>query len=91
MNRAQRFDHHLALPPIPNVTPIVFVMAGDISVRESLESLIRCEGWQFKTFESAQEFLGRTRPLGSELHDSRSFPPGPEWSRNAEENRARAR
>jgi FixJ family two-component response regulator len=40
------------------VTPIVFVVDDDISVRESLESLIRCEGWQPETFASAQEFLG---------------------------------
>jgi FixJ family two-component response regulator len=39
------------------VTPIVFVVDDDISVRESLESLIRCEGWQPETFASAQEFL----------------------------------
>jgi FixJ family two-component response regulator len=39
------------------ITPIVFVVDDDISVRESLESLIRCEGWQPKTFASAQEFL----------------------------------
>jgi DNA-binding NtrC family response regulator len=35
-------------------TPIVFVVDDDISVRESLESLIRCEGWQPETFASAQ-------------------------------------
>jgi FixJ family two-component response regulator len=42
-------------------TPIVFVVDDDISVRESLESLIRCEGWQSETFASAQEFLDRPR------------------------------
>jgi len=44
-----------------HVTPIVFVVDDDISVRESLESLIRCEGWQPETFATAQEFLGRPR------------------------------
>jgi FixJ family two-component response regulator len=39
------------------VRPIVFVVDDDVSVRESLEALIRCEGWQPKTFASAQEFL----------------------------------
>ena len=43
------------------LTPIVFVVDDDVSVRESLEMLIRCEGWQSKTFESAQEFLGYPR------------------------------
>jgi FixJ family two-component response regulator len=44
-----------------DVTPVVFVVDDDISVRESLESLIRCEGWQPKTFASAQEFLDYPR------------------------------
>ena len=44
-------------------TPIVFVVDDDISVRESLESLIRCEGWQPETFASAEEFLDRPRAL----------------------------
>jgi len=46
-----------------NLGPIVFVVDDDISVRESLELLIRCEGWQPKTFESAQEFLDYPRVL----------------------------
>jgi FixJ family two-component response regulator len=41
--------------------PIVFVVDDDISVRESLELLIRTEGWQSETFASAQEFLDRPR------------------------------
>jgi FixJ family two-component response regulator len=44
-------------------SPIVFVVDDDISVRESLESLIRCAGWQPETFASAQEFLSRPRIL----------------------------
>ena len=44
-------------------TPIVFVVDDDVSVRESLELLIRCEGWQPETFASAQEFLTRPRVL----------------------------
>ena len=46
-----------------DTTPIVFVVDDDVSVRESLELLIRCEGWQPETFESAQEFLTRPRAL----------------------------
>jgi FixJ family two-component response regulator len=41
--------------------PIVFVVDDDISVRESLESLIRCAGWQPQTFLSADEFLAHPR------------------------------
>jgi len=44
-----------------DVTPIVFVVDDDVSVRESLESLIRHEGWQPETFASAQEFLDHPR------------------------------
>lgn len=42
-------------------TPIVFVVDADISVRESLEVLIRTAGWQAETFASAHEFLSRSR------------------------------
>lgn len=42
-------------------TPIVFVVDDDVSVRESLESLIRCAGWQPEVFASAQAFLARPR------------------------------
>ena len=51
---------------ISHITPIVFVVDDDISVRESLELLIRCEGWQPETFASAQEFLVAHEP-GPEL------------------------
>jgi FixJ family two-component response regulator len=46
-----------------HLTPIVFVVDDDVSVRESLELLIRCEGWQPETFASAQEFLDYPRVL----------------------------
>ncbi|SRR6266567_2237135 len=39
----------------------VFVVDDDISVRESLELLIRKHGWHPETFTSAQEFLARPR------------------------------
>ena len=40
--------------------PVVFVVDDDISVRESLELLIRSDGWLVETFASAQDFLART-------------------------------
>src|ERR1700726_115612 len=49
--------------PKANATQIVFVVDDDVSVRESLELLIRSEGWQPETFESAQEFLAHPRAL----------------------------
>jgi FixJ family two-component response regulator len=42
-------------------TPVVFVVDDDISVRESLELLIRGAGWQPQTFCSADEFLDHPR------------------------------
>jgi FixJ family two-component response regulator len=42
-------------------TPIVFVVDDDVSVRESLEALIRCAGWQPEVFASPLEFLARPR------------------------------
>jgi FixJ family two-component response regulator len=43
--------------------PIVFVVDDDISVRESLQLLIRSAGWEPELFASAQEFLARPRAL----------------------------
>jgi FixJ family two-component response regulator len=48
---------------MPPASTIVFVVDDDVSVRESLELLIRNEGWQVETFASAQEFLDRPRAL----------------------------
>lgn len=47
--------------PVSHATPVVSVVDDDISVRESLELLIRCAGWQPELFASAQEFLSRPR------------------------------
>ena len=47
---------------MPDVPPIIFVVDDDLSVRESLELLIKSAGWQPELFVSAQEFLSRPRP-----------------------------
>jgi len=41
----------------PVSLPVVYVVDDDISVRESLELLIRTAGWQPELFASAQDFL----------------------------------
>ena len=46
-------------------TSVVFVVDDDVSVRESLELLIRCEGWQPEIFASASEFLASPPPRPS--------------------------
>jgi FixJ family two-component response regulator len=43
-------------------SPVVFVVDDDISVRESLELLLRSAGWRVELFESAREFLTQPRP-----------------------------
>jgi FixJ family two-component response regulator len=43
--------------------PIVFVVHNDNCVRESLKSLICCEGWRAETFAFAREFLARPRSV----------------------------
>jgi FixJ family two-component response regulator len=48
-------------PSTSPATPIVFVVDDDVSIRESLELLIRCAGWQPKISASAEEFLARPR------------------------------
>jgi FixJ family two-component response regulator len=45
-----------------DVTSIVFVVDDDVSVRESLELLIKSAGWQPEMFVSADEFLSRPHP-----------------------------
>jgi FixJ family two-component response regulator len=49
--------------PIPSSHAVatVFVVDDDISVRESLELLIRSAGWRPEVFASAEEFLSRPR------------------------------
>jgi FixJ family two-component response regulator len=47
-------------PPKPGPAPFVFIVDDDISVRESLELLVRNEGWEPILFESARSFLARS-------------------------------
>jgi len=63
MSLTHALCHELGAPPMLGMGPIVFVVDDDISVRESLELLIRCEGWRPETFSSGQEFLSRPRAL----------------------------
>ena len=43
--------------------PSVFVVDDDISVRESLEPLLKYAGWEVETFASARDFLDRPRSV----------------------------
>jgi len=59
--RSAKLDRESGPSAMLQATPIVFVVDDDVSVRESLESLVRCAGWKPETFASAQEFLSRPR------------------------------
>jgi FixJ family two-component response regulator len=55
--------HRTKSAAVAHATPIVFVVDDDVSVRESLDALIRFEGWRPQVFASATEFLARPRLL----------------------------
>ena len=61
MSSTGTLGHEVGSSPVATAKPIVFVVDDDAWVRESLETLIRDEGWQPETFASAQEFLDRPR------------------------------
>jgi FixJ family two-component response regulator len=48
---------------MPDIKPLVFIVDDDVSVRESLELLIRHEGWQPETYSTADDFLKRLPAL----------------------------
>ena len=58
---ALAFSRSVAIRTMPDDAAMVFVVDDDISVRESLESLIRNAGWFAELFASGQEFLARPR------------------------------
>lgn len=57
MAAASVIGYQVRSSPVSPTSSTVFVVDDDISVRESLEMLIRHEGWTAETFRSAQEFL----------------------------------
>jgi FixJ family two-component response regulator len=62
MNLTGAPGHDSGSLSMSNATSIVFVVDDDISVRESVELLIRSAGWQPEIFSSAQDFLVRSQP-----------------------------
>jgi FixJ family two-component response regulator len=54
----RRLSVHQSMSTLAShAAPVVYVVDDDVSVRESLNVLIRCAGWQARTFASAHEFL----------------------------------
>ncbi len=62
MNTATNFAPSLRSCSMARVTPLVFVVDDDISIRESLEFLLVRAGMRPEVFASAQEFLASPRP-----------------------------
>jgi len=84
MNSASTASHQSPPSLTSRGTPIVFVVDDDISVRESLESLIRFAGWQPQIFASRAGIPpSPTRPR-TKLPGVRRHASGPQWSRPAE-------
>jgi hypothetical protein len=50
MNTASASSHESKASPNSHAAPIVFVVDGDASVRQSLEPLIKSAGWQLEVF-----------------------------------------
>ncbi len=63
MRSASATRHASVSSPLSRGAPTVFIVDDDISVRESLEALVHCAGWQPETFACAQAFLARPRVL----------------------------
>ena len=61
MNVARTLSYEVGALAMSSAVPIVFIVDDDVSVRESLELLVRDEKWKPETFASAQEFLDHPR------------------------------
>ena len=61
MNASRTLSYDAGALPMSSVIPIVFIVDDDISVRESLELLIRDQNWKPEMFASAKEFLDQPR------------------------------
>jgi FixJ family two-component response regulator len=60
---ARTLGYEMNALPKSAPAPIVFIVDDDVSVRQSLELLVRHENWKPETFASAQEFLDHPRTL----------------------------
>ncbi len=47
--------------PLSHLEGVVFVVDGDVSVRESVDLLVRSAGWDVVTFTTAEGFLSRAK------------------------------
>ena len=66
MSSTHLFGPALGAAVIADVPPVVFVVDDDVSVRESLQLLIRCEGWQ-RELSRPHKNCSRGRQLSSRI------------------------
>ncbi|WP_046970887.1 response regulator transcription factor [Dyella japonica] len=59
MRWLNELDHQAKPGSDTPAAPTVYIVDDDLSVRESLDALIRFEGWQVETFATAADFLNR--------------------------------
>jgi FixJ family two-component response regulator len=59
MPKATSVDTNVQRRPMAGITPLVYIVDDDVSVRESIASLVEEAGWRSETFSSAQSFLDR--------------------------------
>ena len=57
MDSSAGSDQQVSLVRRTSETAIVYVVDDDVSVRESIETLLQWAGWQVRAFQSAPEFL----------------------------------
>ncbi|MEX3894265.1 response regulator transcription factor [Paraburkholderia sp. BR10954] len=57
MSPIRAVERKFEMPP-EQATPVVFVVDDDVSLRESLEAMVRFAGLRAETFACAQDFLG---------------------------------
>jgi FixJ family two-component response regulator len=63
MNSVRTQGNRMGAIPTSATVPTVFIVDDDVSVRESLELLVRNENWKPEAFASAQDFLNHPRTL----------------------------
>lgn len=61
MNSVRTVGYESGALPMSDAVPIVFIVDDDVSVRDSLELLVRNENWKPEMFASAQQFLNHPR------------------------------
>jgi FixJ family two-component response regulator len=63
LSLASAFDPDSHSATTSHAPPVVYVVCGDVALRQSLKSLIDSAGWRLEAFASPREFLARGQTL----------------------------